>query len=370
MGKGKTISQLPREITLNILARLPVKSLLRSKCVCKPWRTLISDPQFAKLQLTQSQKHSYINPNRILLSCDPPLSIDYEAYNGGEDDSKVITTQLEYPSALEEFVVDLVGSCHGLVCLLLDDGGQFIIWNPCTGESRALPKPNSVPDGTFSYGLGYDFLTDDYKLLRVGSSCSSDVEVFTLKTNVWRRSSDLQQGIELNGNGIFLNGSLHFLATQVSGPTKIKVIVSFNLAQEKIEEVVAVPDHLQEKDDAVLGVSGDCFCIFFSDYSADLYEGWVMKEFGVKSSWTRLFSNPIEPFPGYKYWQNALCYTKSGKVVIDHDGWELLLYDPKEQTIKNFAIEYEDHYFHPIIYSESLVSPNFDDAAANGENPV
>lgn len=193
----ETVSQLPHDIIANILSRLPVKCLLRSKCVCKPWRSLISDPQFAKLHLAQSQKDSNIDPHRTLLSTNPLLSIDLEAYHGTEDGSNAIILELDYPAAIKkdpEYEIDFAGSCNGLVCLVVDYK-DFILWNPSTRESRPLPEPKPhLRDGSFSYGLGYDFSTDDYKLLSVARgpwspaivSDRTTVEVFSMKTNVWR----------------------------------------------------------------------------------------------------------------------------------------------------------------------------------------
>ena len=55
--KKTTMTYLPLHIIDNILLRLPVKSLLWLRCVCKARCTLISHPQFAKthLQLPQTQ---------------------------------------------------------------------------------------------------------------------------------------------------------------------------------------------------------------------------------------------------------------------------------------------------------------------------
>src|SRR4051812_15081950 len=39
---------LPFEIVVEILSRLPVKFLLQLQCVCKSWKSLISNPKFAK----------------------------------------------------------------------------------------------------------------------------------------------------------------------------------------------------------------------------------------------------------------------------------------------------------------------------------
>ncbi|RHN63682.1 putative F-box domain-containing protein [Medicago truncatula] len=48
---------LPEELIVEILLRLSVKSLLQYKCVCKTWKTLLSDPQFAKSHLLSSNVH-------------------------------------------------------------------------------------------------------------------------------------------------------------------------------------------------------------------------------------------------------------------------------------------------------------------------
>ena len=48
---------LPEELIVEIILRLPVRSLLQFKCVCKTWKTLISNPQFAKRHLLSSTPH-------------------------------------------------------------------------------------------------------------------------------------------------------------------------------------------------------------------------------------------------------------------------------------------------------------------------
>ncbi|OEL19199.1 hypothetical protein BAE44_0019782 [Dichanthelium oligosanthes] len=43
-AKGSAVAGLYDDLLVEILSRLPVKDLRRSKCVSKPWRHLISDP--------------------------------------------------------------------------------------------------------------------------------------------------------------------------------------------------------------------------------------------------------------------------------------------------------------------------------------
>lgn len=61
--KKATMSSLPREIEEVILLRLPVKSTLRFKCVCKSWHTLIYDPKFVKDQFSLTNK----NPRLLMI---------------------------------------------------------------------------------------------------------------------------------------------------------------------------------------------------------------------------------------------------------------------------------------------------------------
>ena len=55
--RTKHDDDLPDEIVLDILAKLPVKSLLRFRCVCKPWYSSIANPSFIS---THHLNHSYV----------------------------------------------------------------------------------------------------------------------------------------------------------------------------------------------------------------------------------------------------------------------------------------------------------------------
>uniref|UniRef100_A0A0D9WMC3 F-box domain-containing protein n=1 Tax=Leersia perrieri TaxID=77586 RepID=A0A0D9WMC3_9ORYZ len=42
---------IPEEIVEQILLRLPVKSIVRFRSVCKSWQSMIADPRFTRLHL-------------------------------------------------------------------------------------------------------------------------------------------------------------------------------------------------------------------------------------------------------------------------------------------------------------------------------
>uniref|UniRef100_A0A6V7QW55 F-box domain-containing protein n=1 Tax=Ananas comosus var. bracteatus TaxID=296719 RepID=A0A6V7QW55_ANACO len=50
-------SAYPDELISEVLVRLPVKSLLRFRCVSRTWRSLISDPHLIESHRRRSQQH-------------------------------------------------------------------------------------------------------------------------------------------------------------------------------------------------------------------------------------------------------------------------------------------------------------------------
>ncbi|PHT66898.1 hypothetical protein T459_31323 [Capsicum annuum] len=59
--------QLPEEIIVEILSKLPVKSLLKFRRVSKSWLTLISSPGFIETHLRSSANHKDYNNHRVIL---------------------------------------------------------------------------------------------------------------------------------------------------------------------------------------------------------------------------------------------------------------------------------------------------------------
>lgn len=126
--------------------------------------------------------------------------MDYEALN--DNDAYVPIRKLTCPSVTtSEMLVNLLGSCNGLVRLAIEDSDDYagiILWNPSTGDTTVLPKPpfnkrfyELGSDDKLFYGLGYDSYNEDYKVI-LGSRDTTEtnpfqtaINVFTVKTNSW-----------------------------------------------------------------------------------------------------------------------------------------------------------------------------------------
>jgi hypothetical protein len=77
-----------------------------------------------------------------------------------------------------------------------------------------------------------------------------------------------------------------------------------------------------------------------------------MKEYGVGESWTKvLVVDPCMVRP--------LCLWKNSNILMAKDGKELVLFNRKDGTFKNFKVDGIPNMFFANLYVESLVSPNF-----------
>jgi hypothetical protein len=120
------------ELIIEILSRLPVKTLMQIKCVCKSWKTLVSDdPSFVKLHLKQSPRNTHLlllpqwnRPDQDLDSSVVPFPVSnlietpmefLHSYYGSID----ITIAYDPYYQLNNMDCnDIVGSCNGEIGLL------------------------------------------------------------------------------------------------------------------------------------------------------------------------------------------------------------------------------------------------------------
>lgn len=120
---------VPEEILVTILSKLPVKSLLRFRCVSKHWGSLITDPKF-NLSSPKQQVivvYKYWSPDCSLhLINDEALSVEVPK-----------PKQLEVRYRKLDRGLTIHGSCNGLV-LLSNTMDLLFLWNPSTRCCRKV----------------------------------------------------------------------------------------------------------------------------------------------------------------------------------------------------------------------------------------
>ncbi|KAI3440832.1 F-box domain-containing protein [Psidium guajava] len=363
------------DMILEILLRLPAKSLMRFKCVSKRWQSLISGRDFVKSHLQRLKAGDIISSQRIFKT-GPLETINYEALDGsmgGDGDREVVKYhQPRMGVDVSRCDPKLVGSCDGLVCLCVR--GRFVLYNPTTKESRNLPRTPKKAKGSDLFqlhdliqGLGYDSRSDGYKIVQCKvpgnwpkDSGEWEVEIFSLKSGSWRRTQP-RLGSHLSvetgkGRGVYWNGALHWCVVDYSTETADIVIISFDLSEEKFQHVLSVPkvnEHIRPWE---LGIHGANLLMFYGD-SNDCLEAWTTSEYGKGGSWTKLFSVSTEGIPASINWDEIpIVCTRSGKIVFELSGHEIILFNPEDNTYKDYPIQ-KSGEIDSIIYVETLVSP-------------
>ncbi|KAH7843686.1 hypothetical protein Vadar_019605 [Vaccinium darrowii] len=116
--------------------------------------------------------------------------------------------ELERPC---ESRVDILGSFNGILLLLMNDV-ELYLWNPSIRMFRKFSPPE--PSGTSFYGLGYDSVTEDFKVVRILWALNNDpcpVHVFSSKLSLWKSIGTFSYYFPDDVPGMVLNGAPHWI---------------------------------------------------------------------------------------------------------------------------------------------------------------
>ncbi|KAL3630863.1 hypothetical protein CASFOL_023847 [Castilleja foliolosa] len=299
---------LPWDVTTEILSMLPVKSLMRFKCVSKSFYDLISnDPIFIKNHLYHHRRLQ--SSMKILVSdCtaywDSLSSCSISSITPGDD----TTHELKLPFGDGPWDVSdgcIHNSCDGLFCIELYTYkcDEVMIWNPSTRQLKKLPacqlphKEGSPCVGRVRYSLAHDSLSGRYKLLGLCRDLdrfrpclySSEMEKWRYVDNL---SFDHVRGYcRYERDPTIVNGAFHWLASPNVPFRKVSVVVSLDVSNETYA-TLELPQALKDsrKYGRILCALKGKLCVLCASKPEHDRELWVMNEYGVADSMTRMFS--------------------------------------------------------------------------------
>lgn len=222
-----------------------MKSVIRFNCVSKFWNTLISQPHFKKNHLNHAKNQArsqkllcFYWPNKD----DNNNRIHFYSYSLSLAEPVKDIVVVDCPSnSNPSYGVQIYCSCDGLFLIGIwterhvPQPSLLLIWNPSTRESIVLThsKFNGSDEFRCTYGLGYDSISDDYKVFRfvMTKNGQNKNEIFSLKNSSWKiieeNSSLDRMDCSMYYGGEFLpfvNGAFHWL-----GISSKSSVVSFNI---------------------------------------------------------------------------------------------------------------------------------------------
>ncbi|KAK8988026.1 hypothetical protein V6N11_065625 [Hibiscus sabdariffa] len=321
------MKHVPGDIIVEILSRLPVKSLCRFKCVSKAWCNLMSSSQFVKLQLNQSVKSNRLT--YVMYDCfefPRRLELDYESLVSGQE-VKLTEKESLFQSkggrgAFIEFYFGkrrVLGSCNGLLCSTFYPPKAIALVNPSTGETKTIFSehgPQTKP--LLVAGFGYDALHDDYKVVKIDGT----VGVYSLKKGAWSCIGDFPHHII--GDAVHLNGAIHWI-TYYRSETALS-ITALDLTKQEFSRFPAVSR--AGLVPVQLYAMGGNLCVGCYRRGQVLCEFWVMEIYGEEESWKRIgLSLTCRSLP------SVLDLPRSEGVLMVTEG-RMFIYNHRNESLK------------------------------------
>ncbi|KAL4600523.1 hypothetical protein ACB092_11G204800 [Castanea dentata] len=360
---------LPYDVLVEILHRLPVKSLIRFRCVSKSWNSLITSPAFINSNLTRS--HSDSNKLIVRYLDVTPHVERYKLIHEDDNDNNVSSSSeqiqdLKLPLRGSRSYFQLVGSANGLFCLY--EGNRFILWNPCIRKFITLPNPSVTAEFSCYPAFGFDSRTNDYKVVRIAYRSFTGfegakpplVEVYSVSEGSWRVTSggdSYPPKITMSDwpqQAASLNGAVYFVANDW-GDARNLIVLSFDLGDE-VFRLISLPNgKFRLHADARVFTSEFKGLLSLICYESWRYSYciWVMKEYGIVDSWTKQFNIDLnmEDWKVLGFWKNDHVLVQK----IQSGGLMLFSYDHVTLQLKNLGFckstgcSYADKYVENLV---------------------
>lgn len=142
---------IPEEVLVHILKRAPAKTVMRLRCVCKSWKSLISSPHFVSMHTHHASLSKSPTPDdRRLVRryCKHRRTERYSVYHENEDFTEENEVKIFFPlRQLAHYYFRIVDYSNGLLCLSDDIFGctdLIMLWNPSIKRKITLPLPEQV----------------------------------------------------------------------------------------------------------------------------------------------------------------------------------------------------------------------------------
>ncbi|KAK1418961.1 hypothetical protein QVD17_28115 [Tagetes erecta] len=388
------MADLSSEIIQDILSRMPVKSVARSRCVSKQWRNYINDSYFESMHA----KRAAVND---------PMLIVFDRFTSRFPNSPGILTFLEYkyeeencslelrkkpPSSTEYrcsngwnfgYPEDIIlGSCNGLLYSSYRNYTYYykttVVIHPLKKECYLLPPINYTP---FRYsnqpwesnldqelypkvvgveetnGLGFDESTNTFKMVsvvvrkRVGSRDLDDDDqvkkdvctmVHVLGTDSWRMIPQVPC-YPITGGSVFANGRLHWLIGYVDNDDRPaylgKPVVSFDVVNEEFGLI----DPPQERPsgwvrEQLVDLNGQLGYVY--DIVNHIMEVWVLKEGG----WVMHCEFPQEPSLPLGFIKVLGLLNEDGDILMMDEKKHMFVYNSRKRVFEVGFVEWKEEY--------------------------
>ncbi|XP_016492324.1 putative F-box protein At1g32420 isoform X1 [Nicotiana tabacum] len=323
-SSGAEMIMLSKDVMMDIFSRLRAKTLCRLRCVCKQWRSLISDPFFKSLHRAGSslkpsllfleQKCCSTSTTRVSMS-----SFDLDGNHN-----------FDFTFTLDSYVY-FMPSKWELICFLGSKGKGFYVCNPSTQELVNLPNTPTSSRATLD-GIAFGYIKEKNEYVLVNSRFFKNDTVCEvmrwtdgccLKNLSWK-VVDAKCPYMLRWCGVLVENSFYWIRHR-NKYDSIEVIISFDLEKEDFGTVIPPKDTFDDGGLWSLAELMGMLWLFGSPEDISTMDIWVLKD-SKNYMWAKEYTIDLAGFNfGVRF--ISILDHKEGKILMDVDSEILEWYD-------------------------------------------
>ncbi|KAK1371767.1 F-box domain-containing protein [Heracleum sosnowskyi] len=365
------IYDLPEDLLAEILKLLPVKYVLRCRCVQKSWYYLVKSDIFITLQLNYQKTPNNHHPKYLFFenAYTDVLTLRYD------DEQCQEYCKPKYPPGLsDDFAWRALA--YGLIyvsTMLLagrDATQKIYLWNPLVQKYKTLPDsplPFTFTDTQWN-ALAFGFLpeTNDYVVVHIvkprlhlgrgePDPHSVIIGVYSLNTNSWRKICQDKVFVRhINHfDVVFINGAAFWAGVSLK---RRKIILCYDTKTDVLREI-SLPKWVSHiPDNPFIHLFGQSIAYFVWDYGYDYFDMWVLKYHSINEfSWEKKMSIS----PNYKDIRVEVLGVRNNGEPILARSYNLISYNLDSHMAKNFVDSWDSWTSYPYYDQEGFAPPFF-----------
>ena len=348
-SRNESLFELENNIAINILSRLPVKSLMICKSVSQHWWRLISCPDFMRAQLTRSQE----NPGYVFY---PYACSCHNEHFLTKIDGETIET---LPGCNEHYFRNMICSFNGLICCI-NPGGfchrtqrslpqDIYICNPATREVLLLPQSRGS-EGSPRIGVSFYPITNEFKVFQFFSLAGKSHE---------RKECEVYSSINGSWKGIGcvahrprnskLNGTVYWFIKTIKDGLSIVCILAVDMLENF--SVISIPEEVT-RCAFLVSFEGCLSPVAGNVFDKNKFDMWVLQD-SKKSTWIRKCSDDM-PISNIRRVKHVAVQKNE---ILFASMRHYFFYNMCSKTWRefNWVHDFRKRFSIPLTYTESLL---------------
>ncbi|ESQ45537.1 hypothetical protein EUTSA_v10011016mg, partial [Eutrema salsugineum] len=293
--------KLSYDLEEEILSRVPLRSLARLRCVCKPWNSLILEERLIKKNLSRMHNNSYSGEHRFIVK-DLGPKISAVGIEEEQQNMSLIIQDLTLSKVRPEVrpirVYNIV-HCDGLLLVVMDN--QLLVWNPLLKETTWIKCGSDFHRFDDAYSLGY-LSHCDYRILRFRCASTNTrtnrprpqrVEVCQVASKTWKviDMMSFDWTIKVPLSILSLRGTPYWIGNrdeEEEDYSSAALVQSFDFSRERFHTIDHLPFRYDELNPIALEIyKGDRLSVLEQCHKTRKICIWV-KHWLMLPSWTKL----------------------------------------------------------------------------------